>query len=70
MGYVFTNESVASFKFEGASKLTLNNINGSEQDANVIVKGVRALLHIGSIEDRYNPEDAIRSVKQNVDYDE
>lgn len=70
MSYVFENETIASFKFEKGNKLTLNNISGTINDANVIVNGVQALLHIGSIEDRYNPEDAARSVKQNVNIDE
>ena len=70
MSYVFENETIASSKFEKGNKLTLNNISGTINDANVIVNGVQALLHIGSIEDRYNPEDAARSVKQNVNIDE
>ena len=68
MAYVFTNQDSATFKFTTKNaELSVNGVNGTEQSADVIVNGVMALLHIGGISTRYNPEDAIRTVRQNVD---
>lgn len=67
MSYVFENEEAATLKFtEPNNTLTINNVSGTVTSAQVIINGVRALLHIGGIENRYDPEDAVRSVKQNV----
>lgn len=68
MAYSFTNQEVAEFKFTdlNSEALTLKGVNGSESDANVIVNGIMALLHIGGIEDNHNPLTAYRQVKQDV----
>lgn len=67
MAYIFESEEAATLKFDDGNKsLTINNISGTVTSAQTIINGVRALLHIGGIENRYDPEDAVRSVKQNV----
>lgn len=73
MAYVFTQQEVASFRFEKSGdveSLTLNGVNGSEDDANVIVNGIKALLEIGGIDERYNATQGYRTVRQDVDDDE
>lgn len=69
MGYYFDNEHSATVKFNRKNnELSLNGINGAETNANVIVNGINLLLSIGGISSRYDALDAIRTVKQDVKY--
>lgn len=71
MTYEFTTDKVG--------KITLNNFRGSygktfilhgidaqQSDANIIIGGVNQLLSIVNFQNEYNPEDAVRTVNQNV----
>ncbi len=67
--YVFETQEVATLKFEGISAATtmnISNISGTVTSAQTIINGVKALLYIGDLQDRYDPEEAVRTVKQNV----
>ena len=69
MAYVFETQQVASLKFDSdnpATTMTISNISGTIASAQTIVNGVNALLYIGNLQENYDPEDAIRTVKQNV----
>lgn len=72
MAYSFNTQKVASFKFDGTLQTPLNvpSINGQEADANVIISGIKGMLWIAGAEDDYDPERAVRTVKQNVNYDD
>lgn len=73
MALVFETQEVSTLKFDSgnpASTLNISNISGTVQSAQTIVNGVMALLYIGNLQDDYDPEDAIRTVKQNVIDDE
>lgn len=67
MAYVFENQEAATLKFDDGNKsLTISNISGTVTSAQTIINGVTALLYIASLDQDYDPEDAVRSVKQNV----
>lgn len=67
MAWVFDNQRSATLKFtKKNAELSIPGINGEITDANVIVNGVTLLLNIGGIAEKYDPEDAVRTVKQNV----
>ena len=70
MGYVFTRQKVSSFQIaetSGTAKTTFAGIDGEQNDANIIVGGIQQLLSIVGWQDKYNPLDATRTVKENVD---
>lgn len=69
MAYVFETQQVATLKFDSGNPdttMTISNISGTVSSAQTIINGVNALLYIGNIQDNYDAEDAIRTVKQNV----
>ena len=71
MRYEFTTDKVGSmrlhdFKGINGNILTLKGINSLESDANIIIGGVNQLLGIVNFQNEYDPEDAIRTVNQNV----
>lgn len=70
MAYVFETQQVSSLKFQGAnsaSNLNISNISGTLTSAQTVINGVMALLYIGGLDQDYEPTDAVRTVKQNVD---
>lgn len=69
MAYVFETQGVATLKFDSgnpATTMTVSNISGTVSSAQTIINGVNALLYIGNIQENYDAEDAVRTVKQNV----
>lgn len=69
MAYVFETQEVATLKFDSgnpATTMTISNISGTVSSAQTIINGVNALLYIGNIQENYDAEDAVRTVKQNV----
>lgn len=69
MAYIFETQEVATLKFDSgnpASTLSISNISGTVASAQTVINGVNALLYIGNLQESYDPEDAIRTVKQNV----
>lgn len=73
MAYVFESQKTATVNFTGAGrKLTLAGINGAEPDANVIVNGIYLLFSMAgeTWSDDYDPREAVRTVKQNVNESE
>lgn len=70
MIYEFTTDKVGkmtlnNFKSLGKT-LTLHGVDAQLSDANIIIGGVNQLLSIVNLQNQYNPEDAIRTVNQNV----
>lgn len=76
MAYTFTKENAATFKVTGGSgsgleeKLTLKGINSLVESADTIVAGVQGLLYIADRANDYNWGHGIRTVNEDVDYDE
>lgn len=69
MAYIFETQDVATLRFDSgnpATTLSISNISGTVSSAQTIINGVNALLYIGDLQENYDPEDAIRTVKQNV----
>lgn len=75
MSYVFESQPSASFKFEGKTAgaingaLTMNGVSPTATAPNVIT-GIRGLLYITNLIDKYDPLDGLRTVKENVNNDE
>lgn len=70
MTYEFTTDKVGkvtlnNFKSYGKS-FTLHGVDAQLSDANIIVGGVNQLLSIVNFQNQYDPEDAVRTVNQNV----
>lgn len=73
MGYRFARQKVSSFQIAENSaqgKTTFAGVDGEQADANVIVGGVQQLLSIVGWQNKYNPLDALRTVKENVEHAE
>ena len=67
MAYVFQTEPVSTIKFTGEGReLSIAGINGREQDADVIVNGIFALLNLGDLQNTYVAQELVRTVKQDV----
>lgn len=67
MAYVFQTDDVSTVKFTGEGReLTLSGINGVENDAGVIVNGIKVLLSVVNRQSYYDPEEMMRTVKQYV----
>ena len=71
MTYEFTTNKVGSMKlkdFHGTTgnTLRLEGIDATISDANIIIGGINQLLGIVNFQNQYDPEDAIRTVNQNV----
>ena len=70
MSYVFSRQKVSDFRLnqfatEG-DKMTFAGVDGEQQDANIIVNGVQQLLSVVGWQNRYDPTDAQRTVKERV----
>ena len=70
MTYEFTTDKVGkvtlnNFKSYGKS-FTIHGVNAQQSNANIIVGGVNQLLSIVNFQNQYDPEDAVRTVNQNV----
>ena len=74
MSYVFSRQKVADFRLnqfgQSTDKMTFNGIDGEQTDANIIVNGVQQLLSVVGWENRYDPTDAQRTVKERVNSDD
>ena len=70
MTYEFTTDKVGkvtlnNFKSYGKS-FTIHGVDAQQSDANIIVGGLNQLLSIVNFQNEYDPEDAVRTVNQNV----
>ena len=70
MTYEFTTDKVGkvtlnNFKSYGKS-FTIHGVDAQLSDANIIIGGVNQLLSIVNFQNEYDPEDAVRTVNQNV----
>ncbi|MBQ6297046.1 MAG: hypothetical protein IJK81_05060 [Selenomonadaceae bacterium] len=70
MTYEFTTDKVGkvtlnNFKSYGKS-FTLHGVDAQQSNANIIVGGLNQLLSIVNFQNKYDPEDAVRTVNQNV----
>ena len=70
MTYEFTTDKVGkvtlnNFKSFGRS-FTLHGVDAQQSNANIIIGGVNQLLSIVNFQNQYDPEDAVRTVNQNV----
>ena len=70
MTYEFTTDKVGkvtlnNFKSYGKNFI-IHGVDAQQSDANIIIGGVNQLLSIVNFQDKYNPEDAVRTVNQNV----
>ena len=70
MTYEFTTDKVGkvtlnNFKSYGKS-FTIHGVNAQQSNANIIVGGLNQLLSIVNFQNQYDPEDAVRTVNQNV----
>ncbi|MBQ3441658.1 MAG: hypothetical protein IJG33_00280 [Selenomonadaceae bacterium] len=70
MTYEFTTDKVGKmtlndFRSYGKT-FTLHGVNAQISDANIIISGVNQLLSIVNFQNQYDPENAVRTVNQNV----
>ena len=70
MTYEFTTDKVGKmtlndFRSYGKT-FTLHGVNAQISDANIIIGGVNQLLSIVNFQNQYDPENAVRTVNQNV----
>lgn len=71
MTYEFTTDKVGSMKLQNFRHNTgqtfkIDGVNAQISDANVILGGINQLLGIVNFQNQYYPEDAVRTVNQNV----
>lgn len=71
MTYEFTTDKVGSMKLQNfrhsvGQTFKIAGIDAQEPDANIIISGINQLLGIVNFQNQYDPEDAIRTVNQNV----
>lgn len=70
MTYEFTTDKVGkvtlnNFKSYGKT-FTLHGVDAQQSNANIIIGGVNQLLSIANFQNKYDPEDVVRTVNQNV----
>ena len=70
MTYEFTTDKVGkitlnNFRSYGKT-FTIHGVNAQQSDANIIIVGVSQLLSIANFQNQFDPEDAVRTVNQNV----
>ena len=70
MTYEFTTDKVGkvtlnNFKSYGKT-FTLHGVDAQQSNANIIIGGVNQLLSIVNFQNQYDPENAVRTVNQNV----
>lgn len=71
MNYEFTTDKVGSMKLKNFRHSTGNTfkiegVDAQEPNANVVIGGISQLLGIVNFQNEYDPEDAVRTVNQNV----
>lgn len=71
MTYEFTTDNVGkvtlkNFRGTYGKNFTLHGVDAQISDANIIIGGVNQLLSIVNFQNQYDPEDAVRTVNQNV----
>lgn len=70
MTYEFTTDKVGKVilnNFGSYGKtFTLHGVDAQQSDANIIIGGVSQLLSIANFQNQFDPEDAVRTVNQNV----
>lgn len=68
--YIFETEGSATFQTirTDGSKVSFKGISSTEQNANVICRGVSSLLAIGNVSATY--ENAVRTVKEDVNVED
>ena len=73
MTYEFTTDKVGSMKLQNFHDNTgqtfkIDGVNAQIADVNIILIGIRQFLSIVNFQDEYDPENAVRTVNQNVVY--
>lgn len=71
MTYEFTTGKVGkmtlrNFRMNSGTNFRIEGVDATISDANVIIGGVNQLLGIVNFQNQYDPEDAVRTVNQNV----
>ena len=70
MTYEFTTDKVGKVTLnvfgEYGKSFVIRGVDAQISDANVIIGGVNQLLSIVNFQNQYDPEDAVRTVNQNV----
>ena len=71
MKYEFTTDKVGSMKLQNFGGMTgktlkLEGVDAQISDADVIIGGINQLLGIVNFQNKYDPEDSVRTVNQNV----
>lgn len=70
MTYEFTTDKVGKMTLNDfrsyGKNFTLHGVNAQISDANIIIGGVNQLLSIVNFQNQYDPENAVRTVNQNV----
>ena len=70
MTYEFTTDKVGKVTLNNfrmyAKHFTIHGVDAQQSDANIIIGGVNQLLSIVNFQNNYDPEDAVRTVNQNV----
>ena len=70
MTYEFTTDKVGKVTLNNfrtyAKHFTIHGVDAQQSDANIIIGGVNQLLSIVNFQNNYDPEDAVKTVNQNV----
>ena len=70
MTYEFTTDKVGKVTLNNFGSygniFTLHGVDAKQSDANIIIGGVSQLLSIANFQNQFDPEDAVRTVNQNV----
>ena len=70
MTYEFTTDKVGKVTLNNlrsyGKSFTIHGVDAQQSDANIIIGGVNQLLSIVNFQNQYDPEDAVRTVNQNV----
>ena len=71
MHYEFTTDKVGSMKLQNFRHMVgktfkIDGVDAQIADANIIIGGINQLLGIVNFQNEYDPEDAVRTVNQNV----
>ena len=70
MTYEFTTDKVGKMTLNNfrsyGKNFTLHGVDAQQSDANIIIGGVSQLLSIANFQNQFDPEDAVRTVNQNV----
>ena len=71
MTYEFTTDKVGSMKLNNfhnaiGKSFKIEGVDAQIADANVIIGGINQFLSIVNFQNEYDPENAVRTVNQNV----